>query len=88
MAKKDKTETAVVSSDVAKSLQLLDSLKADIDTQAQSCLQIKVVDESTLAVCQQNLSKINQLVKAVDAKRKELTHDQKERFDNWLASLE
>lgn len=72
MAKKDKTETAVVSSDVAKSLQLLDSLKADIDTQAQSCLQIKVVDKSTLAVCQQNLSKINQLVKAVDAKRKEL----------------
>jgi len=72
MAKKDKIEAAVVSSDVAKSLQLLDSLKADIDTQAQSCLQIKVVDESTLAVCQQNLSKINQLVKAVDAKRKEL----------------
>lgn len=72
MAKKDKIEPAVVSSDVAKSLQLLDSLKADIDTQAQSCLQIKVVDESTLAVCQQNLSKINQLVKAVDAKRKEL----------------
>ena len=71
MAKKDKIEAAVVSSDVAKSLQLLDSLKADIDTQAQSCLQIKVVDESTLAVCQQNLSKINQL-KAVDAKRKEL----------------
>jgi len=73
MAKtKDKPETAVVSSDVAKSLQLLDSLKADIDTQAKNCLQIKVVDESTFAVCQQNLSKINQLVKVVDAKRKEL----------------
>lgn len=75
MAKKDKietTETSLVSPEVAKSLKLLDSLKADIDTQAKNCLQIKVVDESTLAVCQQNLSKINQLVKVVDAKRKEL----------------
>jgi len=75
MAKKEKietTETSLVNPEVAKSLQLLESLKADIDSQAQNCLQIKVVDESTLAVCQQNLSKINQLVKAVDEKRKKL----------------
>jgi len=71
-ATKETTETSLVNPEVAKSLQLLDSLKADIDAQAQNCLQIKVVDESTMAVCQQNLSKINQLVKTVDAKRKEL----------------
>jgi len=70
MAKKaTTTEVAVIN---IKGLEVLESLKAEIDTQANNCLQIKVMDDSTLAVCQQNLSKINQLVKTIDAKRKEL----------------
>lgn len=69
MAKKPTTEVAVIN---IKGLEVLESLKAEIDTQANNCLQIKVMDESTLAIGQQNLSKINQLVKTIDAKRKEL----------------
>lgn len=70
--KKETTEIAVSNPQLTKSLAILESLKAEIDTQANNCLQIKVVDESTLAVCQQNLSKINQLVKTVDEKRIEI----------------
>jgi len=70
MAKKATTEVATVSS--IKGLEVLESLKAEIDIQANNCLQIKVMDESTLAVGQQNLSKINQIVKAVETKHKEL----------------
>lgn len=69
MAKKPTTEVAPVK---VKGLEVLESLKAEIDSQATNCLQIKVTDESTLAIGQQNLSKINQLVKTIDAKRKEL----------------
>jgi len=70
MAKKATTEVVAVSS--IKGLEVLESLKAEIDIQASNCLQIKVMDESTLAVGQQNLSKINQIVKAVETKHKEL----------------
>lgn len=74
MAKSKPTkEVAVVENKaLSNSLEILSSLKAEISSQAMNCMQIKVVDESTLAICQQNLSKINQLVKTVDAKRKEL----------------
>jgi len=69
MVKKPTTEVAVIK---IKGLEVLESLKAEIDIQANNCLQIKVMDESTLSVGQQNLSKINQVVKAVEAKHKEL----------------
>ena len=36
-------------------------------------MQIKVTDDSTLSVCQQNLSKLNKLVKTVKDKGKELS---------------
>jgi protein-tyrosine-phosphatase len=72
MAKKATKETEVVAVSSIKGLEVLESLKAEIDIQANNCLQIKIMDESTLSVGQQNLSKINQLVKTIDAKRKEL----------------
>lgn len=71
MAKKktESTEVATYSPELVKSIQSLEFYKQEIDAQANNCLQIKVVDDSTLAIGQQNLSKINQLVKLVDDKR-------------------
>lgn len=67
--KKDTTEVAVHNPELAKNLQIIEAFKAEIDSQANNCLQIKVVDESTLPIAQQNLAKINQLVKNIDEKR-------------------
>lgn len=70
--KKDTIEVTTYSPDLVNNLKSLEFYKQDIDTQANNCLQIKVVDDSTLSICQQNLSKINQLVKIVDDKRAEI----------------
>jgi hypothetical protein len=67
---KKTTEVAVVSPELQKNLDIILSVKTEIDALGQNALQIKVVDETTLSVAQQNLSSINQIVKNIEDKRK------------------
>jgi hypothetical protein len=65
-------ENQLVNPKLAASLVGLSALKDELDTIANNCLQIKVICETSLSIAQQNLSKANGLVKAVEAKRVEL----------------
>jgi hypothetical protein len=65
-------ENQLVNPKLAASLVGLSALKSELDTVANNCLQIKVICETSLSIAQQNLSKANGLVKAVEAKRVEL----------------
>lgn len=53
-----------------KDLSSLMALKAEIDTVGLNCQQIKVMDISTLAVAQQNLSKAVNIAAEIETKRK------------------
>ena len=53
-----------------KDLQSLTILKSEIDKIGANCQQIQVVDDSTLAVAQQNLSKAANIASTIEAKRK------------------
>lgn len=64
------------------SLKQFEGLKQQLDESANQCLKIKVTDESSLKVCENNLSKFNDLVKAVEDKHKEL---KKPHWDNCTA---
>lgn len=70
MAKKPKEEIAT--SDVSVSLQKITVLKEEIDTMSSQALNIKVSDSTTLSVAENNLSQINDIVKLVESKRKEV----------------
>lgn len=71
MAKsKENTELAVISPDLKKNLEIIQSLKLTVDEIGLNCMQIKVMDESTLSIGQQNLSKANQIAKSIEEKRK------------------
>lgn len=72
MAKKPTSEVAVISPQLQKSLDIINALKTQVDAEGTKLLQVKVMDESTLAVCQQNLSKVNGVVKTIEEKRVEL----------------
>lgn len=52
------------------SLNIIGNFKQQADLIAADCLSIKITDEITLAIGQQNLSKANQLVKSIEDKRK------------------
>lgn len=67
MAKKN--EIALISPELNKSLTLLSEIKSEVVKIREQCLQIKVADESTLSVAQQNLSKATQMVKFIEEKR-------------------
>jgi len=64
------------------SLKQFEGLKKQLDESANQCLKIKITDESSLKVCENNLSKFNDLVKAVEDKHKEL---KKPHWDNCTA---
>ena len=64
------------------SLKQFEGLKQQLDESANQCLKIKVTDESSLKVCENSLSKFNDLVKAVEDKHKEL---KKPHWDNCTA---
>ena len=64
------------------SLKQFEGLKQQLDESANQCLKIKVTDESSLKVCENSLSKFNDLVNAVEAKHKEL---KKPHWDNCTA---
>lgn len=70
MAKK--TEVIKVSTELQGNLDIITAFKAQVDSIAQNCLQIKVVDDSTANIAQQNLTKASQILKSIDEKRKEI----------------
>ncbi len=73
MAKKEKVtlqELIVQTPELKSSLLKFENVKLQLDKAAETCLQIKVTDENSLAICEQNLGKINELVKAVESVRK------------------
>lgn len=74
MAKKEKVtlqELIVQTPELKSSLLKFENVKLQLDKAAETCLQIKVTDENSLIVCEQNLGKINELVKAVEKVRKD-----------------
>lgn len=64
------------------SLKQFEGLKQQLDESANQCLKIKVTDPSSLKVCENSLSKFNDIVKAVEDKHKEL---KKPHWDNCTA---
>jgi len=52
-------------------LAKFEGVKQQLDERAKQCLLIKVVDEASLSVCEQNLTKMNDLVSAVETLHKE-----------------
>jgi len=73
MAKKEKlksiTELAVMNPDLKGSLAKFEGVKKQLEEVSKSCLLIKVTDATSLIVCESNLSKINDLCKAVEEVR-------------------
>jgi hypothetical protein len=69
MAKKETTEVMTVSPELQKNLDIILSLKNTVDEIGLNCMQIKITDETTLSVAQQNLSKANQIAKSIEEKR-------------------
>jgi len=72
MSKKPTTEVTVSNPKLQKDLELVQSLQTQVDTVGTQLLQVKVMDDSTLSICQQNLSKVNSIVKTIEEKRVEL----------------
>lgn len=72
MAKKEKTELIQVSKELQSSLDILSSVKEELDLLGNNMLQISVMDETTLSIAQQNLSSANSLLKSIEDKRKAL----------------
>tara|TARA_R110000868_G_scaffold175859_1_gene413094 strand:- start:367 stop:1377 length:1011 start_codon:yes stop_codon:yes gene_type:complete len=71
MSKTTKEITAT-SPELQKSLDIINSLKIQVDSIGEQCLQITIMDDSTLMVGQQNLSKANSIAKSIEDKRKEV----------------
>lgn len=59
----------IISDSLTKELSIVTELKAQIDLTGTQCLQIKVIDDGTLSVAQQNLSKATQMVNFIEDKR-------------------
>ncbi|MFA7289593.1 MAG: hypothetical protein WC055_12020 [Melioribacteraceae bacterium] len=62
MAKKEDEEVIVVSAELQKNLDILQAFKAQVEEMSTNCMQIQIVDDTSLAVAQQNLSKVNALL--------------------------
>jgi len=74
MAKKEKVtlqELIVQTPELKSSLLKFENVKLQLDKAAETCLQIKVTDENSLSICENQLGKINELVKAVEKVRKD-----------------
>lgn len=69
MAKKEKVtlqELIVQTPELKSSLLKFKNVKLQLDKAAETCLQIKVTDENSLAVMENQLGKMNDLVSAVE----------------------
>jgi len=74
MAKKEKVtlqELIVQTPELKSSLLKFENVKLQLDKASETCLQIKVTDENSLSICENQLGKINELVKAVEKVRKD-----------------
>jgi hypothetical protein len=72
MAKKEKVtlqELIVQTPELKSSLLKFENVKLQLDKAAETCLQIKVTDENSLAVCENQMGKVNELIKAVESVR-------------------
>lgn len=70
MAKTKNTEAVmVVSHELQKNIDILQAFKSQVDLLGKNCQQIQVVDEITLGIGQQNLSKANNLLISIEEKR-------------------
>jgi len=69
MAKKNTEEVMVVSPELQKNLDIIQAFKSQVDLIGLNCQQIQIVDETSLAVGQQNLSKANNLLSSIEEKR-------------------
>lgn len=79
MAKKSTKEAAAMALvDLEANTRLLDdlaiinALQVQVDAIGTQCLQIQIVDDSTLAIGQQNLSKANSIAKSIEDSRKKI----------------
>ena len=70
MAKTKETSLIQVSPELQKNLDIISAFKAQVDEIGSNCQQIQIVDETSLSVGQQNLSKANNMLSAIEAKRK------------------
>lgn len=73
MAKKEKVtlqELIVQTPELKSSLLKFENVKLQLDKAAETCLQIKVTDENSLAVMENQLGKMNDLVSAVNEMHK------------------
>src|SRR6185369_15374581 len=66
---KKQTEVMVVSAELQKNIDTLQAFKAQVDLIGSNCQQIIIVDETTLSIGQQNLSKANNLLTSIEDKR-------------------
>jgi hypothetical protein len=74
MAKKPEItlqELTVQNPTLKVALAKFENVKQQLDERAKQCLLIKVTDEDSLSVCENQLSKINNLVKTVEKVRKD-----------------
>ena len=69
MAKKD-TSLIQITPQLKKNLDIISTFKSQVEEICNNCTQIQVVDETSLSVAQQNLSKTNSLLKVVEDKIK------------------
>src|SRR5574338_544095 len=53
-------------------LKDIENLKSQIDEIGKNCQQITVTDEVSLAICQQNIAKANNMLNLIEAKHKEI----------------
>lgn len=70
MAKK--TDIIQKGSELEQSLNIISAFKSEVDGLAKSILLIKVVDDSSAGIAQQNLTKASGLLKQIEEKRKEI----------------
>jgi len=69
MAKKEKVtlqELIVQTPELKSSLLKFENVKLQLDKAAETCLQIKVTDENSLSVMENQIGKMNDLVSAVE----------------------
>ena len=72
MAKKEKVtlqELIVQTPELKSSLLKFENVKLQLDKAAETCLQIKVTDDASLSVCENQMGRVNELIKAVEAVR-------------------
>ena len=75
MAKKQNvtiTDLIVQNPSLKASLSKFENVKLQLDQRASQCLLIKVTNESSLTVCENNLAKMNDLLKEVESVHKEI----------------